>query len=137
MTKEIMELVAKSLPAMQVDALRGELKKASEHEELYKKVDTLSKQIKALEEENRKLKALELSYDELNKRTTQQNLNLEKRERDLESAILKKELECVKQSKNDIFTLVSSVFRNTETRKTFSETSNCGYTTKTSSEEHL
>lgn len=117
MTKEIMELVARSLPAMQVDALRGELEKAKNYELFARVNQDLRDENGKLEKENQRLRALELKVESIEKLEAAREVVFAKREQAIENTLLKKELEYVKQSKADIFQLANAAFRNTEFKK--------------------
>jgi hypothetical protein len=138
MTQEIMDIVAKSLPAMQVDALRSELAKAA-------RVGGLEADIKVKESSIRDLQAKLGAAEEKNRRIDSmeaKQAELDKKEQRLEVELLKKDVAnkdyCIGMQKE----LMQCVFRNPTYTKSMSGTEpqtggQYGGTVSTNRHEHI
>jgi len=107
MTKEIMDLVTKSLPAMQVEALRSELAKAARVPELEKANADLRERYDAC---NQKLLALEnrvKKQEEIDAKLA----DIAKREQRFEVELLKKDVESHKMTASMQNDLIRAAFK--------------------------
>ncbi|MEO5348841.1 MAG: hypothetical protein H7836_04270 [Magnetococcus sp. YQC-3] len=138
MNKEILEAIAKTLPAMQAEILQRELTKAAAYDELKKKFDELAQVHKdatkiVVEYENRRqeIKDLELQLKAKTK-------EYEDGKRDLELKMVKHELQCQMNVKQDLKDLMYAAFRNPTIHKSFSKSvpvNNMGWTTNVQDSE--
>lgn len=107
LNKEILEVLAKSLPGMQMDALREELKKAEQVDALKHELQNTKTSRDTFQEKyNETLNLTAKLQTELNKHNA-----LAEREQSLENILLKKELELTKTSRQEIYNLASIVFK--------------------------
>lgn len=128
MDSELLDLVKKHLPAMQVDALRAELDKAKEVDRLQQRIKSLEdthqsdlRENSSLRSEISRLKVFEAKADEV-----------AKQERDIEIKLLKKDVECANSTLSRVENLAMSAFRNPTVYKSFSKEvpqNNNGYQT--------
>lgn len=108
MQTELLELIKKSLPSMQVDALKVELEKAARVPSLESKIVNLEKNLKETEDKHSQSLT---RISEMSKEIADQK-DLERRERSLKITLLEKEVSLINQSKSDLFELMKYAFRN-------------------------
>lgn len=110
MNNEIMEAIKKTLPTMQVEALKIELDKASRLPSVQKDLDSCREQISKLLSELNALRALEIYKNDLDKKSQA-----------MEVEILKIKL-CAESDKNAIIKeLMFAAFRNPTIHKSFNK----------------
>lgn len=105
MDQNILEAIQKSLPAMQMDALKKELEKAAMHEKLMSQLIECQKENSALRYERDSLKKLEVEM-----KTEKEKAQLV--QRDIELLKVKHELQCQKEILASVKELAMAAFRN-------------------------
>lgn len=136
MDQSILEAITKSLPAMQMDALRKELEKADRYEGLAKEKEALRLEGINLAGQIMSLKDTLAKHAALDAKT----LEIEKRERNLELEMLKAKLSYESQSRNEIKELAYAAFRNPTVTKSYSRhvgVPSGGYTNVVSESERV
>lgn len=117
MNKEIIDAITKSLPAMQVEVLNQELKKAGEYETLKLRFEDLNKEAsKYLDTITRLTKQIK-SEEELSIREAA----ISDRERRYELEILKKDAQCSKDTLVAVRDLAMAAFRNPTVYKSYNK----------------
>jgi molecular chaperone GrpE (heat shock protein) len=112
MDQNILDAIQKSLPAMQMDALKKELEKATMHDKLMSQLTECQKENSALRYERDGLKKLEVEM-----KTEKEKAQL--MQRDFELLKVKHELECQKGIVNAVTNLAMAAFRNPTITKSF------------------
>lgn len=128
MNQQILDAIAKSLPAMQVEVLRAELDKAAQFESLQNTISNLKEERSALQKEVGLLRQLQLSEHAI-----------KDREYKLELTLAKKELEYIQNSRHELKELMHAAFRNVHVHRRINGTgdgSNNGYTTREETTHH-
>ena len=112
MDQNILEAIQKSLPAMQMDALKKELEKASMHEKLMSQLTECQKENSALRFERDKLKKLEdeMKFEKEKAQFVQRDFELKK---------VQHELQCAKEITMAVKDLAHAAFRNPEIHKNY------------------
>jgi len=117
MNQEIIEAIQKSLPAIQMDALKTELAKAAKVADLEITITTLRKQI---EIERELQQSLSKSLAEANARAKKTE-ELELQERNLKVQMLEIKLQCEQVVSSNIKELAMAAFRNPTIHKSFNK----------------
>lgn len=123
MDQNILEAIQKSLPAMQMDALKKELEKASMHDKLMSQLTECQKENSALRFERDKLKKLEdeMKFEKEKAQFVQRDFELKK---------VQHELQCEKEITMAVKDLAHAAFRNPEIYKNYQvPVPNNGWTT--------
>jgi hypothetical protein len=107
MNKEILDIIEKNLPTLQMAALRTELQKAASFEPMQKTIQEKDEIIKKFADRIVELEILERKEKELENK----KIDLELRERNLTIKILEIKLEMTNQNNNNMKDLVNAVFR--------------------------
>lgn len=115
MNDELLEIIKKNLPAMQVDALKGELDKAAKVPDLEKRI----KELQACYEAEKKLSQDRYYTIITLEGRIKTDEELEKKKRDLENEGLKKDVQCAKDTLKAVSDLAHAAFRNPMVMKTY------------------
>ena len=115
MNKEILEAVQKSLPAMQMDALKAELAKAESVPSLQSTINTLKSQIESMNNDRQKLVE---QLNEVNVRAKKTE-ELKEQERNLRVKELEIKLQCEQAISSNIREMAMAAFRNPTITKSF------------------
>jgi DNA repair exonuclease SbcCD ATPase subunit len=115
MNNEILEAIQKSLPSMQMDALKAELAKLERLPALEKQIELLNK---SLEEENKKYSDMTSKYYEVNTRAKKTD-ELNKQENELKVKMLELELKLEKEASKRVEALAMAAFRNPTVHKSY------------------
>ena len=107
MNQEILSAIEKSLPSLQMEALRNELKKAQAFEDMQKKIQEQEGTIKKFADRIIKLEVLERREQEFENK----KIDLDQRERNLSIKILETKLEMTIKNNENMKDLVNAVFR--------------------------
>lgn len=112
MNEEILKAIANALPSMQMEALRAELKKASEYDNLCKAVNQLKDDNAKLKMELDKYKAIESQMQTAIRESNDIKNSFEKKRSDIE-------LQCANSRIGDLKELMNAAFRNPTIHKSF------------------
>lgn len=115
MNQDILEAIAKSLPAMQMDSLRKELEKAKLYEQVAKEKQD---ELKISSDLRLQLIIKDSQIIDLKKQVLTKE-DLEKRERDLQLELLKGKAQCAEQKYEAVKDLAYAAFRNPTVVKSF------------------
>jgi hypothetical protein len=121
MTQEIMDAIAKSVPSMQMEALKAELKKAEDLPSITAQYEARGKKIEELSDTINTLQIRARAWENL--ATAEKALSL--REQKLEVELLKKDLTCKQNVIDSQERLMMAVFRNPIFRKTMNGQEPC------------
>lgn len=117
MKDEIRKVIEKHLPAEVGTALKDQLQELetlkSEKKEDRKTIQDQSSRIAKLEADNSKFRSMDKWNLDLKAKETELNT----KERELELASLRKDLECERRINNDINGFIHNIFRNIQVRK--------------------
>lgn len=129
---DLLKVVTANLPAMQVDALKRELERASLYDYHKTRIEDLEQ---ALKEKAKIIDDLE-SFKRGSLALDSREAALAKREQTLEVQLLKKDVECLKDTNSQLNHLMQCAFRNTTQRKVINGNNNTGYSSTSETTEH-
>jgi hypothetical protein len=133
LNEDLMKVVANSLPAMQVEALKKELDRAGLYDYHAGQIEDLKKDIGLKANRILELEAFKKHSEALDLREA----TLLKREQELEIQLLKKDVSCLKETNAQIKDLMHAAFKNTIQRKFINGNgANNTYSSSTETTEH-